>query len=158
MLAANTSTIDKALQVIQVNHKRFSLLGGNDVYTPKTLQIAGSLGAEMVLAIPSHIRNNADDEFTQTAKQLWGGEVNWRSATAYDASQALITAIADSPNPTRISVQKRLSEPSFSATGASNKVRFRLQVDRSGNIQLVRIQPSKNQLDMSLCRLTISNK
>ena len=145
MLAANTSTLDKALQVIQVNNKRLSLLGGDDVYTPKTLQIAGSSGEDLVLAIPWHIRNNPDDEFSQTAKQLWGEEVNWRSAMAYDASQALITAIAGNPNPTRVSVQKRLSEASFSATGASNKVKFLPSGDRSGNIQLVRMQASKNR-------------
>ena len=145
MLAANTSTLDKALQVVQANDKRLSVLGGDDVYTPKTLQIAHSPGEDMVLAIPWHIKNNPDDEFAQTAKQLWGGEVNWRSAMAYDAAKALIAAIEKSPNPTRISIQKSLSEGSFLATGASNKVRFLPSGDRSINIQLVKMQPSNNK-------------
>ena len=145
MLAANTSTLDKALQVVQVNNKRLSLLGGDDVYTPKTLQIAGSPGEDMVLAIPWHIKNNPDDQFALTAKQLWGGEVNWRSAMAYDAAQALIAAIEGSDNPTRISVQKNLSKSNFSTTGASNRVKFLPSGDRSSNIQLVKMQPSGNK-------------
>ena len=144
MLAANTGTLDKALQVIQVNGKRLSLLGGDDVYTPKTLQVAGEQGENMVLAIPWHIRNNPNSEFAQIAKTLWGGEVNWRSAMAYDAAQALIAAIANSPNPTRISVRKNLSEGNFAATGASDRVKFLPSGDRSGKIQLVEMQPSGN--------------
>ena len=144
MLAANTGTLDKALQVVQVNGKRLNLLGGDDVYTPKTLQVAGEQGENMVLAIPWHIRNNPDNEFAQTAKTLWEGEVNWRSAMAYDAAEALIAAIADSPNPTRISVQKNLSGGDFSANGASDRVKFMPSGDRYSKIQLVKMQPSRN--------------
>ncbi|MGL4621111.1 MAG: ABC transporter substrate-binding protein, partial [Chroococcidiopsis sp.] len=135
MLAANTDTLDKALQVVQVNNRRLSLLGGDDVYTPKTLQVAGSLGENMILAIPWHIRNSPNNEFALTARQLWGGEVNWRSAMAYDAVQALIAAIESSPNPTRITIQKSLSDSNFSTTGASNRVKFFPSGDRSSNIQ-----------------------
>jgi branched-chain amino acid transport system substrate-binding protein len=39
MLAANTETLDKALQVIQINQKKLTLLAGDDVYTAKTLEI-----------------------------------------------------------------------------------------------------------------------
>jgi|GEM_PF-516005 len=145
MLAANTGTLDRALQVVQVNGRRLSLLGGDDIYTPKTLQIVGSPGEKMVLAIPWHIRNNPDNEFAKTAKQLWGGEVNWRSAMAYDAAQALVAAIKSSPNPTRIGIQKNLSENGFAATGASNLVKFLPSGDRSGKIQLVEMQPSNNK-------------
>lgn len=144
MLAANTETLDKALQVVQVNGKRFNLLGGDDVYTPKTLQVAGEQGENMVLAIPWHIRNNPDDEFAQTAKRLWGGEVSWRTAMAYDAAQALIAGIVSSRDPTRISIQKNLSEGNFAATGASSRVKFLPSGDRSGKIQLVKVQPSGN--------------
>ena len=95
------------------------MLGGDDVYTPKTLQIAGELAEDMVLAIPWHIKSNPDTEFAQDARQLWGGAVNWRTAMAYDAALALIAAIDRSPNPTRISIQKTLSDSDFSTAGAN---------------------------------------
>ena len=142
MLAANTSTLDKALQVIQVNRQRLSLLGGDDVYTPKTLQIAGEFAEDMVLAIPWHIKKNPDVEFAQVARKLWGGEVNWRTATAYDAARALIAAIDRSP--TRIGVREVLSNPSFSTPGANSQIRFSSSGDRFSAIQLVKIQPNNN--------------
>ncbi|PSB09126.1 hypothetical protein C7B62_14260 [Pleurocapsa sp. CCALA 161] len=145
MLAANTSTLDKALQVVQVNRQKLSLLAGDDVYTPKTLQIAGEAAEDMVLAIPWHIKNNPDAEFSLIAQKLWGGKVNWRSATAYDATQALITAIAQSRDPTRISIQQNLSNPSFSAPGATSPVDFLPSGDRAGNIQLVKMQPGNDK-------------
>ncbi len=87
MLAVNTGTLDKALQVVQVNRQRLSLLGGDDVYTPKTLEVVGELAENMVLAIPWHILSDPDAEFVQVARKLWGGEVNWRTAMAYDATR-----------------------------------------------------------------------
>ena len=145
MLAANTSTLDKALQVVQVNQQRLSLLGGDDVYTPKTLQIAGEAGENMVLAIPWHSRSNPNSNFALVASQLWGGEVNWRSAMAYDATQALIAAIVKSDNPTRLSIQQNLSDPEFTTSGANSQVNFLPSGDRFTNIQLVQMQPGNNK-------------
>lgn len=145
MLAANTGTLDKALQVAQVNRKSLSLLGGDDVYTPKTLQIAGETAEDMVLAIPWHSRSNPDSNFASVARQLWGGEVNWRSAMAYDATQALIAAIARHEKPTRLSVRENLSDPNFTTYGANSEVNFLPSGDRFTNIQLVQMQPSNNK-------------
>ena len=71
MLAVNTEMLDQALQVIAVNRQRLNLLGGDGVYNPKTLQIAGEFAEDMVLAIPWHIRDNLDTEFAQISRQLW---------------------------------------------------------------------------------------
>ena len=140
MLAANTGALDRALQVVQVNRQRLSLLGGDDVYTPKTLQIVGELAEGMVLAIPWHIKSNPDSEFVQVSKQLWGGEVNWRTAMAYDAASALIAAI--DRRPTRIGVQQALSNPNFSTPGANSPINFVPSGDRLKEIELVTITPS----------------
>ena len=142
MLAANTGTLDKALQVVQVNRQRLHLLGGDDVYTPKTLQIAGQLSENMVLAIPWHLKSNPDTEFAQLSRKLWGGAVNWRTAMAYDAARALIAAI--SRYPSREGVQKALSQPDFTADGASSEITFLPSGDRLKSIELVKVQSSKS--------------
>ena len=142
-LVANTSTLDKALQVVQVNRQRLSLLAGDDVYTPKTLQVAGEQGENMVLAIPWHMRANPDSSFASNARQLWGGEVSWRTAMAYDATRALIAAIAH--NPTRLGVQTTLSNVNFATFGADDSVRFAPSGDRFSQIQLVKMQSAKNK-------------
>ena len=149
MLAANTGTLDKALQIVQINRQRLSLLAGDDVYTPKTLQIAGEFAEDMVLAIPWHIRDNSHTEFAQAARELWGGEVNWRTATAYDATSALIAAIDRSRGkarltPTRIGVRKVLSSPNFSTIGANSQIRFSPSGDRLQGIELVKIRSSNS--------------
>lgn len=146
MLAANTGALDRALQVIQVNRQRLSLLAGDDVYTPKTLQVSGDLAEDMALAIPWHIENSPDAEFVQAARKLWRGEVNWRTAMAYDAVSALIAAI--DRNPTRIGVQRVLSDPDFSAPGAYKQVTFAPSGDRLKGVELVKITPSnRNAFD-----------
>lgn len=138
LLAANSATLDKALQVVAVNRKRLKLLAGDDVYTPQTLQIGGESAVGMVLAVPWHILANPQAEFPKAANQLWGKEVNWRTAMAYDAAKALIAGIAR--NPTRTGVQQALSAPDFSANGAAGTIRFLPSGDRNQAVQLVTIQ------------------
>jgi branched-chain amino acid transport system substrate-binding protein len=141
MLAANTDTLDKALQVVQVNQKRLNLLGGDDIYTPKTLEIGQQQTVGMVVAVPWHIDSNLSADFPQKSRQLWGGDVNWRTALAYDATRALIAALER--HPTRIGIQQALSSPEFSTTGASGTIRFLPSGDRNAPVQLVQIV-SKN--------------
>jgi branched-chain amino acid transport system substrate-binding protein len=141
MLAVNTDTLDKAMLVVQVNGKRLNLLAGDDVYTPKTLQLGGLAAENMVLAIPWHILGNPQAEFTKAANQLWGAEVNWRTAMAYDAAKALIAGIER--NPTRTGVQQALLASDFSATGAAGDIKFLPSGDRNQTVQLVTIKPGK---------------
>lgn len=92
----------------------------------------------MVLAIPWHILANPDAEFPKAASQLWGGEVNWRTAMAYDAAVALIGAIATNPN--RAGVDEALSNPNFQTEGAAGVVRFLPSGDRNQAVQLVEVR------------------
>ena len=139
MLAANTGILDKALQVVQVNQKRLTLLGGDDVYTLKTLEIGREQAVGMVLAVPWHIQGNPKSEFPKTSRKLWGADVSWRTALAYDATKALIAALGK--DPTRSGIQKTLVSPGFSATGAGGEIRFLPSGDRNTSVQLVKIVP-----------------
>ncbi len=137
VLAANTGTLDKALQVVQVNQQRLQLLGGDDLYAPKTLEVGGAESVGMVVAVPWHIDANPSASFPRQSRLLWGGDVNWRTALSYDATQALIAALQR--NPTRSGVQQTLADPSFSTPGASGVVRFLPSGDRNASVQLVKI-------------------
>ena len=137
MLAANSGELDKALQVVGVNRRRLNLLGGDDVYTPKTLEIGGQSVEGMVLAVPWHINANPTSAFPRQSRRLWGADVNWRSALSYDATRAIIAALESSP--TRTGVQQALASSDFSATGASGTIRFLASGDRNAPVQLVKI-------------------
>jgi branched-chain amino acid transport system substrate-binding protein len=143
MLAANTETLDKALQVVQVNQKRLPLLGGDDVYSIKTLEVGGEQATGMVIAVPWHILGDPQSEFPQKSRQLWGADVSWRTVMAYDATMAFIAALEK--NPTRAGVQKALSSPDFTATGAAGTVRFLPSGDRTTSVQLVTIVPDASR-------------
>ena len=115
------------------------MLAGDDAYTPKTLEVGGESAVSMIVAVPWHIDAQPNSVFARTSRILWGGAVNWRTALAYDATEALIIAIER--NPTRAGVQQALSSPDFSATGASGIVRFLPSGDRNSSVQLVKIIP-----------------
>jgi branched-chain amino acid transport system substrate-binding protein len=139
MLAANTGTLDQALQVAQSNLKQLPVLGGDDVYAPKSLDVCREQCVGMMVAIPWHGLATGSAPFANRAQQLWGAEVNWRTVTAYDATQSLITAFQRSSNPDRSTVQAELASPNFVAQGASSLIRFLPSGDRSSSIQLVTI-------------------
>jgi len=139
MLASNSATVDRALQVVQVNAKRLPLLAGDGAYTAKMLQIGAAGATDMVLAVPWHILADPQSNFPQTSKQLWNAEVSWRTALAYDAARALIVGLER--NPTRTGIQQALSASGFSATGASGSIQFLPSGDRNRGVQLVTIKP-----------------
>jgi branched-chain amino acid transport system substrate-binding protein len=137
MLASDTDSLDRGLQVVRLNESRLPILGGDDVYSPKTLEVTRATGENMVVAVPWHILSNTSKMFAARSRKLWGGDVNWRTVTAYDATQALITALQT--NITRIGIKDALRAPGFSAVGASSPVRFLASGDRTTVIQLVKI-------------------
>ncbi|MDB9374462.1 ABC transporter substrate-binding protein [Nodularia sphaerocarpa] len=141
MFATNTETLDRTLQVVQVNQKQLNVLGGDVVYNIRTLEVAGEQASGMVLAVPWHIEEARNSEFPQKSRQLWGGDVSWRTAMAYDATVALIAALEK--NPTRSGVQQALSSSDFSTTGASGAIRFLPSGDRRSPVQLVTIVRKK---------------
>lgn len=141
VLAANTATLDKALEIVAVNRRTLPLLGGDSIYNPKTLQVGGENAVGMVVAVPWVLLSNPNSAFVKTARSLWGGDVNWRSAMSYDAAEVLIAALQQ--NPTREGVQQALSNPGFSIQGATGTVRFLPSGDRNQAMQLTVIKPGE---------------
>lgn len=139
MLAPNSATLDQALQVVTVNRSQLPILGGDSAYTSKTLQVGRENAVGMVLAVPWHIFADPSSQFPKRSAKLWGGDVNWRTALAYDATQAIATGLKQSA--TRTGLQKALSSPSFSAPGAAGQVQFQPSGDRNSAAILVKVSP-----------------
>lgn len=139
VLTTNTSTLEQALQVIQANNSQFLLLGGDSLYNPKILEVGQENARGMVVAVPWVISSNRQSAFVEAAQKLWGGDVNWRTAMAYDAAETLIAALQQ--NPTRQGMQQSLSNPSFELQGATGTVRFLSSGDRNQPMQLTIIEP-----------------
>ena len=138
MLAPNSAVLEQMLTVVAANEKTLPLLAGDSAYKPDILARGADNALGMVLAVPWHILGNPGSEFPQAARQLWGGDVNWRTAMAYDATRAFIEALKQ--NPTRSGIQKAFSQPQFQATGATGDIRFLPSGDRNQAVQLVEVK------------------
>jgi branched-chain amino acid transport system substrate-binding protein len=139
MLAANTGTLEKAMQVVAANDKKLPLLGGDDVYSPKTLELGKDKAVGLVVAVPWHIDADPKAKFAVSSRKFWKADVNWRTALTYDAAVSLVAALKT--NPTRAGIQQALSAPGFQAEGSAGLVKYLASGDRSAGIQLVQVAP-----------------
>jgi len=90
MLFPGTQTVPRAIAVARENaalpeKQRLRLLGGDVLYDNRTLINGGSAIKDLVLAVPWF----ANSSYAQTANDRWGGRINWRTASAFDATKAL---------------------------------------------------------------------
>ncbi len=137
LIAPHIDRLNLAIQLAQANQKRLLLLSSSTLYTAQIFQAQAAV-EDLVLPVIWHPSSNP--KFTQDGITYWNGTVNWRTATAYDASQSLINAIAMNSSPSRESIQSTLRNGSFSATGAGSEIRFLQTGDRAGKPLLVQIK------------------
>jgi branched-chain amino acid transport system substrate-binding protein len=72
---------------------------------------------------------------------MWGGDVNWRTAMAYDATNAIIQGLKQAK--TRQGLQAALADSRFAVNGATGQFGFE-HGDRQGEILLVKIKQAKS--------------
>lgn len=140
-LLTNTATLDQALQVVQANAGQLQLVGGDSLYNPRLLEVAGSAAEGMDIAVPWILLSDPQSAYAQSSRQLWGGDVNWRTAMAYDATLAFAEAMKQSP--TRAGIQSAFSQPGFQVEGATGRVQFLPSGDRNQAMQLVTVAPGE---------------
>ena len=144
LVPGTKDSLEKAFLVVNSNNGALKLLGGGDAYNSRALKDSGEKAekGKMVMEVPWH---NPSSEFARKAEDFWKGAVNWRTAMAYDAAQAMAEGLRRMNGiPNRWRLRQELSSPDFSANGATGKVEFERSGDRksSPNIGvLVQVQP-----------------
>ena len=138
MLASSTDTLEPSLAVMAAVNQEIPLIGGDDLYHPKVLQDGGDDAEGLTVAVPWHVLSDPSSEFVIDAQQIWGGDVSWRSAMAYDAIASLGAALLEDPS--REGIRNTLRQAEFSADGATGDVHFLPSGDRNRAAQLVQIQ------------------
>ncbi|NER50979.1 MAG: ABC transporter substrate-binding protein [Symploca sp. SIO1A3] len=113
-----------AIEITQANsqipkEQRLKWLGGDALYSPTTLKAGGVAVEGLVLAVPWFVKLPQAEDFSTIAKKQWGGLVNWRTATSFDATQAFIKALLLSNNPSRATVLEKLLEVNLAASETS---------------------------------------
>lgn len=142
-LFPNSDLLDRALQVVQLNQRRLALLGGDAVYSPKTLSVGGAAAEAISIAVPWHILADPNSAFVKDSRQLWGADINWRTATSYDAASVFTSIAATEPDLTRASIQTAITRSGFSVASGAGTVQFTASGDRNQPIQLVTVTPGQ---------------
>ncbi|MGL6340289.1 MAG: ABC transporter substrate-binding protein [Waterburya sp.] len=143
VLAPSVSNVNQAIQIAQANQGRLNLFGSQALNTYATLQQGQKEVNGMVLTVPwysqSNNKSNNNNTFILDAQKLWGGAVNWRTAMAYDATEAIIAALKTGTAREQISIT--LSNPLFTTDGAAKAIQFLPSGDRNMKGTLIRVQP-----------------
>ncbi|ARV59494.1 hypothetical protein BZZ01_13425 [Nostocales cyanobacterium HT-58-2] len=139
LLIPRPDKLNSAIEVARENKGRLSLFGFPGMYTERTLKYGQADVKGMVLPVSWHSDAVVSKSFAQKAVQFWGGEVSPRTATAYDALQTIIAGLRKGN--TREELQKALSDPNFSALGATGTIQFSKTGDRQGGAFLVKVEP-----------------
>ncbi|HAX76556.1 MAG TPA: branched-chain amino acid ABC transporter substrate-binding protein [Cyanobacteria bacterium UBA11372] len=121
------------------------LLGGNALYS-QTILNQGEQDLEgLILAVSWFREAPQAKNFAIAAAQQWGGNVNWRTASSYDATQAFIQAL--SLNPTRATVLRRLENINLSASETSGyPLQFTPLGEGQSQLNIVKVEGGKFKL------------
>lgn len=146
LLAPHVRTINKALEIAAANTAKkanLKLFGSPTLYTHQTLQAKADVEGVQI-AVPWHPAANLNHNFISRAKTMWGDAITWRTATSYDATIAMITAL--NKQKTRQGLQQELRNPHFWAPSSTGSLKFLASGDRdfTNNAIIVKIQRDGN--------------
>ena len=148
VLLPDSETLNSSLQIARNNQKRLPIIGGDALYNTDLLKQGGVDLNGTVISVPWHFDDSKNQKFVELSKNLWGIDVNWRTAMSYDAVQVLrmgrsIGKIAPSSGQAgRVMLAKTLAGEDFKVSGATGEIRFLASGDRNSNVVLLQIVPN----------------
>jgi ABC-type branched-subunit amino acid transport system substrate-binding protein len=118
------------------------MLGGDTLYTHEILTNGGNNVEGLIIAAPWFRETSQAKSFANKADKKWGGLISWRTATSFDATQALIKTLSN--NATRDTVLRGLENVSLTASETSGyPLRFTSEREREGQSILLQIKGGK---------------
>lgn len=126
VLFPNTDHTTTAIAIARANNNQMQLLGGDALYKSDTLSSGGNAVVGLTLAVPWF----AEGDYAQTSSERWGGQVSWRTAMSFDATQALINALSNNASPS--TVLQNLKNTRLDPTDTAGEV---LEFETTGNRQ-----------------------
>jgi branched-chain amino acid transport system substrate-binding protein len=148
LLTPHIDQLEKSIDIARSNKSRLALFSSPSMYTMQTLQSGGSDVNGLTMPVVWHPQMEKASVFTKQATKLWGGQVNWRTATAYDATRAIIQGLEKAS--TRSELQATLRNPDFSTKGAGEVVKFLPSGDRYTRPRLVQVRSTTAKYEFVL--------
>jgi branched-chain amino acid transport system substrate-binding protein len=136
-LGPSINYLDPAIEVAKANAGRLPLFSSPSLYTQKITRDGKQAVEGLVLVAPWS--PEAYPDFANRAHMLWRATVNWRTATTYDATRAIIAGLWQ--DGTRQGLQQALQRSDFSTPGSGGVVRFLDTRDRRLTPVLIQIKP-----------------
>ena len=142
-------------------NQKLRLFAGDSLYSCETLNEGQQAVKGLILAVPWHQELPAAQPFVDKVKKQWKEEeVDWRTATSYDATKAFIYALSKSgDDPTKAKVLEKLKKVNLLPKETSGKnLRFNSKREIIGEALLVKVVESENSscfnsnLDFSLVK------
>jgi branched-chain amino acid transport system substrate-binding protein len=141
LLAPSIDKVRGAIDVARASQGKLTLFGSQAIYVFESLQEGQGDVNGIVLSVVWHPDAFPNNRFSTNSQKMWGGGGSWRTATAYDATEAILAGLKTGQ--TRQQLQKTLSDSNFSIKGALGDVKFQPSGDRFAQGILVKIQPGK---------------
>jgi branched-chain amino acid transport system substrate-binding protein len=139
MLAASPDTLEAAADVIQANSGKLPILAGDEIYNRSVLEETGSDAQALTVSVPWHLLSKDTEEaFVSSSRELWKGDVSWRTATAYDAVMAIATGLKSDPSREGL---KAALDNNFTVDSATGPISFLPSGDRRRVDRLVQVEP-----------------
>ncbi|MBW4555338.1 MAG: ABC transporter substrate-binding protein [Trichormus sp. ATA11-4-KO1] len=129
----------KAIEIIKLNERKKPVLAANPLYLQEVIdQTKDATVNSLFLAVDWHPKQCGAQAFAQQINEYWGGDLNRRTALAYEAVQAVLQAIKLSDSPiTREDIRQKLANTGIikgvaasSATSQGVSISFDARGDR----------------------------
>jgi branched-chain amino acid transport system substrate-binding protein len=140
LVTPHVDRLDRAINLVRAVKGRLAIFSSPTLYTQKTLQAGAQDVNGLILPVPWHPSLSATNPELNRAHQLWGGEINWRTAMALDAAQAVVVGLQRGGSSRQL-LQQILRAPEFRARGIAEDVRFLPTGDRISTPVLAQVQP-----------------
>ncbi|MEQ8468848.1 AAA-like domain-containing protein [Coleofasciculus sp. E1-EBD-02] len=119
VLLPNTELISVAIEIARAKNnleslKNKPLLGASALYSSDALKVGGSALEDLIVAVSWFADAPDSQDFANKAQDMWKGQVSWRTAKTYEATQAFIEALSESDKPSRSSVIEKLKTMNIS--------------------------------------------
>ncbi|MEH1785238.1 MAG: ABC transporter substrate-binding protein [Nostoc sp.] len=153
VLIPDRQYLDAALDIAKANNDvinssknrkqpKLKLLGADTLYSDEALSKGGNAVEGLITVTPWFKDAVQAKNYAQKAKKLWQGDVNWRTASSYDATQAFIKSLSADSN--RTTILERLESAKFSVNETSGyPLKFSSEGERETEPILVQIKGGK---------------
>lgn len=159
----DSMALQKAIEITKLTQGKKPILAANPMYVQKVIDGAKDASVNsLFLAVDWHPKQCGAENFRKEINKYWGGDLNRRTALAYEAVQAILQAIKLSNSPvTRQDIKQKLSETGIRGDTAASSaalqglpIRFDARGDRKEltTRAIVTVKNVNNKLSFELVK------